>query len=279
MDNETTKNLLHTRFVLGVVAGKGGVGKSTVAVNLARAASKQGFRVGIIDADIYGPSLRHMLPEEIPPKESPSSPGHIIPAVSSGIKMISMAFFCEGDTSTAVRAPFANGLIGQFLHKVEWGELDLLLIDFPPGTGDIHLTIAQEIRLNGMVVVTTPQEISLLDVRKAIHMCDKMQLPILGVVENMSYWQESPDREKMFLFGEGGGHRLCEETGIPFLGEIPIEPRLAQAADRGDDIFACHPSCNAAQVLDQVSHKLLQHLAWLEQMEGQYLKNFELVWQ
>jgi len=220
-----------------------------------------------------------MLPEETPPAENPLSPGRILPALASGIKMISMAFFCESHTATAVRAPFANGVIAQFLQKVEWGELDLLVIDFPPGTGDIHLTIAQESRVSGMVVVTTPQEIALLDVRKAVHMCHQMRLPILGVLENMSYWRDPTTGQKVHLLGQGGGQKLCAETGIPFLGEIPMEASLSQTADRGEDIFTVFPACSAADALLQACQKILEHATWLEQMEGRYLKNFELVWQ
>ncbi len=275
---ERAENLKNVRFVIGVAAGKGGVGKSTVAVNLARACMRQGLRVGILDADIYGPSLRQMLPEETPPAKHPSLPERIVPAVGCGIKMISMAYFCESHAATAVRAPFANGVIAQFLQKVDWDELDILFIDFPPGTGDIQLTLAQESRINGMVIVTTPQEVALLDVRKAIHMCHQMAVPILGVLENMSYWQDPATGQKLHLLGQGGGRILSAETGIPLLGEIPMEPALSQSADRGEDIFSTAPECLAAEVLMQASRKIGHHLTGLEQMEGQYLKNFELIW-
>lgn len=276
---ERTGNLRDIRFIIGVAAGKGGVGKSTAAVNLARACSRQGLRVGIMDADIYGPSLRQMMPEETPPARHPEAPDRIVPAMACGIKMISMAFFCESDAATAVRAPFANGVIAQFIQKVDWGELDILFIDFPPGTGDIHLTLAQESRINGMVIVTTPQEVALIDVRKAIHMCHQMAVPILGILENMSFWHDPATGQKMYLLGQGGGQKLSVETGIPLLGEIPMEPVLSQAADKGEDIFALEPRSSAAGVLEQAGRKIVESAMSLEQMEGQYLKNFELLWQ
>lgn len=275
---ERAENLRDVRFIIGVAAGKGGVGKSTVAVNLARASAREGLKVGILDADIYGPSLRQMMPEETLPAQHPSSPERIIPATAGGVKTISMAYFCESGRASAVRAPFANGVISQFLHKVDWGQLDVLFIDFPPGTGDIQLTILQESRISGMVIVTTPQEIALLDVRKAISMCQQMAVPVLGILENMSYWPDPASGQRIYLFGCGGGQKLSDETGIPLLGEIPVEPAVAQAADRGEDIFSSDPLCSAADVWLQAGRRILHHVKGLEEMEGQYLKNFELVW-
>lgn len=273
-----TDNNDSIRFIIGIAAGKGGVGKSTIAVNLARACARQGLRVGILDADIYGPSLRHMMPEDFPPSQS-SSTERILPAKAGEIKLMSMAYFTSPDTATAVRAPFVNGVIGQFLKKVEWGPLDILFIDFPPGTGDIHLTIGQESRINGIVIVTTPQEVALLDVRKAIHMCSQIGVPILGILENMSYWIDPATKQQVPLLGQGGGQKLNSETGIPLLGEVPIEPLLTKAADLGLDIFNMDSTCYAAHVLKQASQKIIHDLIALEQMEGQYLKNFELIWQ
>jgi len=269
------ENLKNIRFILGVAAGKGGVGKSTLAVNLARAFSRQGLKAGLLDADLYGPSLRQMMPEEAAPSKHPSIPEKIIPAMACGIKTISMAYFWNPEAAAAVRAPYANGVIKQFLHSVEWGVLDILVIDFPPGTGDIHLTIGQESRIHGMVIVTTPQEIALLDVRKAVHMCHQMSIPIVGVLENMSYFSEEATGKRNYLFGCGGGKKLSEETGIPLLGEIPIEPLLAQASDRGENL----PNCAALSVIEEASKTIVRHLEALEQMEGQYVSNFELVWQ
>ena len=166
--------------ILAIAAGKGGVGKSTVTVNLAIALQRKGYRVGVMDTDIYGPSVRQMLPED----RMPAQKGEIlIPALCLGIKMISMAYFRKTDEAAAVRAPIANGVITQFIKNVEWGDLDFLLIDFPPGTGDVQLTLSQQANLSAAIVVTTPQEVALLDVRKAMHLFQQVQVPLLGIVE------------------------------------------------------------------------------------------------
>ena len=212
-----------TAQIVAVAAGKGGVGKSTLTLLLAAALKRMGEKVGVIDADLYGPSVRQMLPEERMPAQEG---GKWIPATASGIKMLSYAFFSK---DAAVRAPVANKIMQQFLKNVFWGELDWLFIDFPPGTGDIPLTVTQLVRLSGAVVVTTPQKVALLDVKKTIDMFRKVEVPILGIVENMSYFKE----ESCTPFGSGGGVALAEEEGIPFLGKIPLEPSISAYADLG----------------------------------------------
>jgi len=224
--------LNRVKHIIGIAAGKGGVGKSTVTAGLALASKELGLSVGIMDADVYGPSMQKLCKEENPPMKSGE---FIIPAVASGIPMISMAHFRRENEAAAIRAPIANGIIGQFLHQVDWGELDLLLIDFPPGTGDIQLTLAQQAPLSGAVVVTTPQELALLDVRKAIDLFDQVAVPLLGVVENMSYYLQGG--QKVFVFGEGGGSRLAKEKNVPFLGEIPIHPSISACGDQGKSIL------------------------------------------
>lgn len=221
--------------VIAIAAGKGGVGKSTVTANLARALCRQGHAVGVLDADVYGPSMRHLLPED----QSPSQKGPtLVPAVcSGGIRMLSMAYFRKDNEATAVRAPIANGLIQQFINQVEWGPLDYLLIDFPPGTGDVQLTLCQKANLSGALMVTTPQEIAILDVRKAIHLFEDLNVPLIGVVENMSYFLDMKTGETHDLFGKGGGQRLAEEKGIPFLGQIPLSPTLSACGDLGTSLF------------------------------------------
>jgi ATP-binding protein involved in chromosome partitioning len=219
---------------IAIAAGKGGVGKSTVTVNLALALKKRGCSVGVLDADIYGPSIRRMLPEDRLPKQK----GALInPAVCSGIKMISMAYFRRDNEAAAVRAPIANGIISQFLKQVDWGGIDYLLIDFPPGTGDVQLTLSQQANLSGAILVTTPQEVAMMDVRKAMHLFEQVKVPILGVVENMSHYFHAKSGEKLYIFGQGGGRRLAGESGYPFLGEIPIDPELCQKGDLGQSIF------------------------------------------
>lgn len=228
---EENKPLSEISNVIAVAAGKGGVGKSTVAVNLALALSRKGFKVGILDADVYGPSLRKMLPED----QMPNQEGNIIyPAASQGIRMISLAYFRRNNEAAIVRAPIANGVISQFLHNVAWGALDYLFIDFPPGTGDVQLTLCQQAKLTAAIVVTTPQEVALLDVRKAISMFNQVKVPILGVIENMSYYLLPGTSEKVYIFGKDGGERLAKESSVPFLGGIPIDPELCKCGDQGN---------------------------------------------
>lgn len=233
--------------VIAVAAGKGGVGKSTVTVNLGLALKQLNFRVGILDSDIYGPSIRTMLPEE----KLPSQKGdRIQPAICFGMKMISMAYFRKENEAAAIRAPIANGLITQFLRNVDWGELDYLLIDFPPGTGDIQLTLGQQANLAGAVMVTTPQEVALQDVRKAIHLFEQLQVPILGIVENMSYFQVA--NSLTYPFGKGGGERLAAEVGAPLLGAIPVDPAISQSGDEGSPLTG--PS---AKIFLQIAERLI----------------------
>jgi ATP-binding protein involved in chromosome partitioning len=266
--------------VIGVVAGKGGVGKSTITVDLALALSEKGYRVGIIDADVYGPSIRKMLPEARLPEQHPEWHERLIPAVSIfGIKVISMAFFRKEDEPAIIRAPIANAVIKQFLEQVDWGQLDYLLIDFPPGTGDIQLTLLQQATLSGAIVVTTPQEVATLDVCKAMQMLQQMRVPILGVIENMSYFQTSLGGECFYPFGKEGGKRLAEKFGTPFLCEIPLDPCLCACADQGKSIFKEYPQSVSAQVFAEASAKIVHQLGFLQKMEGICLKNFELIWQ
>ncbi len=220
--------------IIGIAAGKGGVGKSTLTVNLALALRTLGYKVGVLDADLYGPSIRAMLPESQPPGQKENQ---LIPAMSNGISIMSMAFFKAKDQASVIRAPIASKLIGQFLNQVEWGDLDYLLIDFPPGTGDIQITLSQQASLTAALIVTTPQEIALLDVRKCIEMFDQVHIPIAGIVENMSYFIVPGTDEKLPLFGMGGGKNLAKEFGSAFLGEVPINPVIGQCLDAGKSLF------------------------------------------
>lgn len=239
--------------ILAIAAGKGGVGKSSVTVNLALALKHQGRSVGILDADVYGPSLRKMLPEDYMPSQQGQK---ILPAISMGIKVISMAYFRKENEAVVVRAPIANGVISQFLNNVEWGPLDYLLIDFPPGTGDVQLTLSQQAHLTGAVMVTTPQDVAVIDVRKAMGMFEQVNVPIVGVVENMSYYYHRKSDEKVYLFGKGGGDRLAKENGVPLLGEIPIDPHLCSSSDRGESLLAQHADSDASKAF----FKLAEHV-------------------
>lgn len=243
--------------ILGVAAGKGGVGKSTLTVNLARALKKLGFSVGVLDADIYGPSIRKMLPEEHLPL---SENQQLFPATSAGIKVLSLAFFREEKEAAAVRSPIANSVITQFLHEVSWGELDFLLIDFPPGTGDIQLTLCQQAHLTGTIVVTTPQEVALLDVRKAMSLFTKLKVPIIGVIENMSYYQPSCS-ERVYPFGQGGGKKLAQEANALLLGEIPLDQALCASGDAGNSLFEESISLGStADLILQAAAKIVECL-------------------
>lgn len=262
--------------IVAIAAGKGGVGKSTVTVNLALALQSLGFTIGILDTDIYGPSIRKMLPENILPGQR----GDIfIPASCQGIKMISMAYFRKEHEAAAIRAPIANGIIKQFIKKVEWGKLDFLLIDFPPGTGDIQLTLAQQANLSGAILVTTPQEVALLDVRKAANLFRLVNVPIIGIVENMSYYQATADSEKIHLFGCGGGTRLAQEMNTPFLGCIPIESTISQCGDDGTSLFAesIH-SRGGAQAFIEMAKVFLKQMQITKGNNSNTLENFEVKW-
>lgn len=217
---------------VAVSSGKGGVGKSTVAVNLALALTQSGARVGLLDADVYGPNVPMMMGARGLPG---MFEGRIIPVVAHGTRMISIGFFVQEEDAAILRGPMLSSTIKQFLFDVEWGELDYLVIDLPPGTGDAQLTISQVIPLTGAVMVTTPQDVSLHDVRKGLAMFKRLNVPILGIVENMSYYT-CPHGERVKLFGEGGGRRIALEHGLPLLGEIPFDPETLSGGDTGRPI-------------------------------------------
>lgn len=271
-------NLFDVKYILAVAAGKGGVGKSSLTANLALALKKLGHKVGILDADIYGPSIRKMLPEEVLPSQNPLNSDRIVPAISFGMSVISMSYFRGEGEASIVRAPIANALVQQFLQKVEWGRLDYLLIDFPPGTGDIQLTLMQQGALSGAVIVTTPQEIALMDVRKAMQMFVQMGVPIVGVVENMSYFQDPLSGNRSYPFGSGGGERLAREEGFPFLGQIPLDPELSWCGDNGASIYEKAPSSQGAEALMKITEQVVGHLNAIEELDKEYLKSFELIW-
>lgn len=263
--------------VIAIAAGKGGVGKSSVTVNLALALQQLGFKVGVMDTDIYGPSVRKMLPEDQMPTQRGQT---IIPALCHGIRMISMAYFRKDGEAAVVRAPIANGLVTQFIRNVSWGPLDYLLIDFPPGTGDIQLTLSQQANLTAAIMVTTPQEVAVMDVRKAMHLFEQVKVPIVGIVENMSYYYHKKTEEAVYLFGKGGGERLARESGVPFLGSIPIDPHLCQSGDNGQSIFAKdHPDLQSiAAIFIKVAEQLVAHLKTMKAEVGEHLEHFELEW-
>jgi ATP-binding protein involved in chromosome partitioning len=265
------------KHILAVAAGKGGVGKSTVAVNLARAFKQLGFTVGLMDTDVYGPSVRKMLPEDRMPSQKEEL---IVPALCEGIRMISMAYFRKDDEAAVVRAPIANGIVTQFISNVQWGDLDYLLIDFPPGTGDVQLTLSQKANLTGAVMVTTPQEIAMMDVRKAMNMFSIVKVPIVGVIENMSGYYHPETKETIYLFGRGGGERLALEAGVPFLGPIPIDPELSLRSDQGRTIFNSVEGsvCSSADPFLQIAKTVHSQVESLDGNWKESLGAFEIHW-
>lgn len=264
--------------VIAIAAGKGGVGKSTVAVNLALALRNSGQRVGLFDADIYGPSIRKMLPEQVPPSQQGD---RLVPAIChGGIRMMSMAYFRKEKEAAAIRAPIANGIIMQFIKNTSWGDLDYILIDFPPGTGDIQLTLSQHANLLGAIMVTTPQEVSVMDVHKAMNLFDHVQIPLIGVIENMSFYQHHPDESPVYLFGKGGGRRLASSSGIPFLGEIPVDPEISRCGDAGEPFIpqGSAGSSHAFRAFTSAAKSVMEEVSVLQRGAQETLQNFELIW-
>jgi ATP-binding protein involved in chromosome partitioning len=235
------------RNIIAVAAGKGGVGKSTITTNLAAALAAQGAMVGILDADVYGPSIPQMMGEA--EKLSATETGNkIIPAIHHGMKIISIGFFVERGGAVIWRGPMVHKLLQQFIEDVEWGDLDYLLVDLPPGTGDAQLSLSQLLPITGAVMVTTPQEVSIIDVEKALGMWKRVEVPVLGLIENMSGFicPSCGHHEEIFL--RGGGRKLAEREGIPFLGEVPLQGAVARAGDAGTPVVLVEPRAQIAQI-------------------------------
>lgn len=233
--------LTKVKHVIAVASGKGGVGKSTVAANLAIALAKQGFRTGIVDADIYGPSIPLMfkLMDAKPKVRDEGGQQWIIPVEQYGVKVLSIGFFVDPAQALIWRGPMASNALKQLLNETDWGELDFLVVDLPPGTGDIQLTLAQDFNVSGIAIVTTPQEVALADARKAISMFsqEKIRIPVLGFIENMSYFTpaELPEN-KYYIFGREGGKKLAVDSKLPLLGEIPLVQSICDSGDKGEPI-------------------------------------------
>ena len=245
--------------IIAVSSGKGGVGKSTVAVNLAVALARDGAKVGIMDADVYGPNVPMMLgtgydqPEVVDNK--------LIPIEAHGIKMISMAVLVPPDKPMILRGPMLHGVVRQFLSDVDWGELDYLIVDMPPGTGDVQLSLAQLVPVQGAVLVTTPQEVSLADVRRAVAMFHQVNIPILGVIENMSYFIAPDTGNKYEIFGRGGGQKLCSEYSLNFLGEVPMGLEVREGGDTGVPVVVSFPDSPQALAFDTVAEEVARQVS------------------
>jgi len=251
--------------IIAVSSGKGGVGKTTVAVNLAVSLADMGAKVGIIDADIYGPNVPVMLgmqDSKLQVWRTEQGTDVIEPAFNYGVKMVSMAFLIERDQPVIWRGPMLNGVINQFFNQVDWGQLDYLVVDLPPGTGDAQITLVQSAPMAGAIIVTTPQNVALLDARKGLKMFQNLGVRVLGIVENMSYFipPDLPDRS-YDIFGSGGGKKTALELGVPLLGCIPLEIDLRTGGDRGVPIVLSQPASASAQALRSVAQDLVTRLA------------------
>jgi ATP-binding protein involved in chromosome partitioning len=242
------------RNIIAVGSGKGGVGKSTVAVNLALALAGEGARVGLLDADVYGPNVPLMMGSTGGPRQGVDN--KIVPVESYGIKLISMGFFIDADSPVIWRGPMLTKLLTQFMYDVSWGELDYLVMDMPPGTGDVQLTTAQSVPLTGAVMVSTPQDVALLDVGKALMMFKKLNVPVLGIVENMSTFVCPHCSQPTDLFGHGGAQAAAARYGVPFLGEIPLHLRIREGGDSGRPVVIDAPDSPEAQAFLQVARNL-----------------------
>jgi ATP-binding protein involved in chromosome partitioning len=229
------------KYLVAVASGKGGVGKSTVAANLALALTAQGHRVGLMDADIYGPSVPIMM--GVPTLDPQTTP---FPVERFGLKLMSMGFIVPPTQAVIWRGPMVHRAVTQFLTDIHWGQLDYLVIDLPPGTGDAQLTLTQTAPLSGAVIVTTPQDVCLIDARKGLEMFRQVRVPVLGIVENMSYFI-GEDGKRYEIFRHGGGQKLAAEAGVPFLGDIPIDPRVAECGDQGEPIVHKYPDSPVAR--------------------------------
>jgi len=248
------------RNVIAVGSGKGGVGKSTVSVGLALALAESGARVGLLDADIWGPNIPQMLGVQTLPQQNGDK---ILPALSHGIRMISMGFFIDESTPVIWRGPMVAKMVEQLLSDVDWGDLDYLVVDLPPGTGDASLTLAQSIPLSGVLVVVTPQEVAVADATKAIAMFERLNVPILGIVENMSYFLCPHCNERTDIFGEGGARRMAEKYNVPLLGELPLDPTVRAGGDTGRPILVVDPQSPVSDAFRQMAGKVAARVSVL----------------
>jgi ATP-binding protein involved in chromosome partitioning len=242
------------RHAIAVASGKGGVGKSTIAVNLAVALAREGARVGLLDADVYGPSIPLMTGIDEPPRLAPDH--RIVPFQRFGMRIMSLGFLVDRDSPVIWRGPMVMKALEQLLGDVTWGELDYLLVDMPPGTGDAQLTLSQKVRLAGAVIVTTPQDVALADARKGVAMFQKVGVPVLGIVENMSYFECPHCSGRSDIFGHGGGRAEAERLGIPCLGEVPLDAAIRAGGDTGQPVVNGDPSSPQARALIEVAARV-----------------------
>ncbi|MCW9032824.1 MAG: iron-sulfur cluster carrier protein ApbC [Rhodospirillales bacterium] len=259
------------KSIVAVASGKGGVGKSTTSVNLALGFASQGLKVGLLDADIYGPSIPRML--GVAGTDPESADGKMLePIKSCGIKCMSIGFLVEEDSPMIWRGPMVMSALEQLMRDVNWGELDILVVDMPPGTGDAQLTMAQRVPLTGAVIVSTPQDIALLDARKGLNMFRKTEVPVLGIIENMSYFSCPHCGERTEIFSHGGAKKTAAQLGADFLGEIPLDMAIREKADAGDPIVASVPDGDHAKAYKAIAAKVWEKVETLTESAGPGLK-------
>lgn len=247
-------NLPNLKHLIAIASGKGGVGKSTVACNLALALHQQGHRVGLMDADIYGPSIPIMM--GVPSVDPQNTP---FPVERHGLKLMSMAFAMDPSQAAIMRGPMIHRYLTAFLTQIPWGELDYLLIDMPPGTGDATLSLAQSVPVSGVVTVVMPQDVSTSVARRGLEAFRQLRVPLLGIIENMSYFI-GEDGKRYGLFGEGGGKKLAEVMGVPFLGELPVDSRVARCGDEGEPIVLKHPDAPVSKAYRLLADAVVKEL-------------------
>ncbi len=263
---------------IAVASGKGGVGKSTVAVNLAMALSEQGYEVALVDTDIYGPSIPKMMGME-GEKPRVNDERKMVPLEKHGVKLLSMGFMVDPDQAVVWRGPMVTKAVKQFLGDVDWGDVEYMILDLPPGTGDVQLTIVQTIPLTGAVVVSTPQDLALADARKGKAMFDNVNVPVVGMVENMAYFSppDQPDR-KYYLFGREGAQELAQELDVPFLGEVPIEQKIRKSSDQGTPIARSAPDSASAEAFNDIAEQLTEQVA-LRNAESDPTQKIEILYE
>lgn len=260
IEETQTDTLSGVKNIIAVASGKGGVGKSTVSVNLAVALAQTGAKVGLVDTDIYGPSIPTMF--NVRERPNINTRRKLIPLEKFGVKLLSMGLLVDQDQAVVWRGPMVSSAVKQFLSEAEWGELDYLLMDLPPGTGDIQLTIVQTVPLTGAIIVSTPQDVALDDARKGVAMFQKVNVPVLGIIENMAYFTppDMPGR-KYHIFGKDGARRLAEKLDVPFLGEVPLEQSVREGADEGVPAVAQHDLSPAALSFKEIANRSAQQIS------------------
>ena len=246
--------------MLAISSGKGGVGKSTISANLAIALARRGLRIGLVDADVYGPNIPGMLGVTDKPVADRES-GRILPVAAYGLKVISMGLLIDPGMPVIWRGPMLTKMMNQFLFNVEWGNIDLLVLDLPPGTGDVQITLTQSAPLNGAVIVTTPSKIALADVRRGVEMFRQSEIPVLGLIENMSYFRCTTCDHSTPIFGSGGGEQLARHFDLPFLGKVPLDNQIRACADAGTPLVDLTPDCPTSKALLRIASELAHSLA------------------